>query len=76
MEVSNQHRAPAALSSGKEPPVPIEQEAGWAPEPVWTVVGKSDHYDNKKTNAVLCDVVHRLGKAFFIDKISYGFTAW
>jgi len=23
-----------------------------------------------------CDVVHRLGKAFFTDKIPYGFTAW
>jgi hypothetical protein len=29
--------APAALlPPGKEPPVPIGQEAGWAPEPVWT----------------------------------------
>jgi hypothetical protein len=27
---------PGRLSSGKEPPVPIEQEAVWAPEPVWT----------------------------------------
>jgi hypothetical protein len=25
-----------ALPPGKEPPVPIGQEAGWAPEPVWT----------------------------------------
>jgi hypothetical protein len=25
-----------ALSPGKRPPVPIVQEAGWAPEPVWT----------------------------------------
>jgi hypothetical protein len=25
-----------ALPPGKEPPVPIIQEAGWAPEPVWT----------------------------------------
>jgi hypothetical protein len=24
-----------ALPPGKEPPVPIGQEAGWAPEPVW-----------------------------------------
>jgi len=24
------------LPSGKEPPVLIGQEAGWAPEPVWT----------------------------------------
>jgi hypothetical protein len=25
-----------ALPPGKEPPVPIGQEAGWVPEPVWT----------------------------------------
>jgi hypothetical protein len=25
-----------ALPPGKEPPVPIVQEAGWAPKPVWT----------------------------------------
>jgi hypothetical protein len=35
--VSGQHHAPAALyPRGKDPPVPIVQEAGWAPEPVWT----------------------------------------
>jgi hypothetical protein len=32
-----QHHAPAALyPPGKGPPVPIGQEAVWAPEPVWT----------------------------------------
>jgi hypothetical protein len=25
-----------ALPPGKEPPVPIGEEAGWAPEPIWT----------------------------------------
>jgi hypothetical protein len=35
MEVSGQLRSPAALPSGKEPPVSIGKEAGWAPEPVW-----------------------------------------
>jgi hypothetical protein len=25
-----------ALPRGKDPPVPIAQEAGWATEPVWT----------------------------------------
>jgi hypothetical protein len=25
-----------ALSLGKGPPVPVGQEAGWAPDPVWT----------------------------------------
>jgi hypothetical protein len=35
--VSDQRHAPAALySPGKGPPVPIGQEAGWAPEMVWT----------------------------------------
>jgi hypothetical protein len=34
--VSGQRHAPAALCPGKRPPVPIGQEAGWAPEPVWT----------------------------------------
>jgi hypothetical protein len=36
MGVSGQRHAPAALyARGKDPPVPIVQEAGWAPEPVW-----------------------------------------
>ena len=33
--LSGQRHAPAALYSGKDP-VPITQEAGWAPGPVWT----------------------------------------
>jgi hypothetical protein len=32
--VSSQHHAPAAFTPGKDS-VPIVQEAGWAPEPVW-----------------------------------------
>jgi hypothetical protein len=28
-------RPGCALAPGKGPPVPIVQEAGWAPEPVW-----------------------------------------
>jgi hypothetical protein len=37
MGVSGQRHAPAALlPQRKGPPVPIVQEAGWAPEPVWT----------------------------------------
>jgi len=34
--VSGQLLSPAALSPEKEPQVSIEQEAGWAPGPVWT----------------------------------------
>jgi hypothetical protein len=33
--VSGQLRAPATLLLGKEPPVPIGEEEGWAPQPVW-----------------------------------------
>jgi len=33
MEVIGEHHAPTAL-----PPVPTEEEAGWAPWPVWTGV--------------------------------------
>jgi hypothetical protein len=37
MGVSGQRHAPAALLPlGKGPPVPIVQEAGWAPDLVWT----------------------------------------
>jgi hypothetical protein len=37
MGVSGQRHAPGrALPPGKGPPVPIVQEAGWAPEPIWT----------------------------------------
>ena len=34
MGVGDQHHAPAALPPGKTP-VPIVQEAGWAPALVW-----------------------------------------
>jgi hypothetical protein len=37
MGVSGQRHAPAVLlPPGKRALVPIGQEAGWAPEPVWT----------------------------------------
>ena len=35
MEVGGRHHAPAAFTPGKDG-VPIVQEAGWAPGPVWT----------------------------------------
>ena len=35
MGVGGQPHAPAASTTGKDP-VPIAQEAGWAPELVWT----------------------------------------
>jgi hypothetical protein len=36
MGVSGQRHASAALCPGERSTVPIVQEAGWAPEPVWT----------------------------------------
>ena len=35
MWMGGERHAPATLSTGKYP-VPIVQEAGWAPGPVWT----------------------------------------
>ena len=35
MGVGGQRHAPAGFTPGKDP-VPIVQEAGWAPGPVWT----------------------------------------
>jgi hypothetical protein len=37
MEVSDQLHAPATFPQGKQPPVPIRQEDGWAPELVLTL---------------------------------------
>jgi hypothetical protein len=36
MGVSGQRYAPVTFSPGERTPVPIVQEAGWVPEPVWT----------------------------------------
>jgi hypothetical protein len=38
--VCGKHHTPAAFTPGKDP-VPIVQEAGWAPEPVW--IGAENH---------------------------------
>jgi len=35
MEVSGQLHALTTFFSGKEPAVPVEEEAGWNPEAVW-----------------------------------------
>ena len=34
LDESNHLHAPAVFTAGKEPSAPIEQKAGWAPEPV------------------------------------------
>jgi hypothetical protein len=58
MGVSGQLHAPASLYPGKGPPVPIVQEAGWAPEPVWTLLLKL----KKKSNSHLTFNVKNKGK--------------
>jgi hypothetical protein len=68
MGVSGQHHAPAALL----PPVPIGQEAGWAPEPVWTQrLEEKDTrilFANNKTVSVMRDSISTLYKHITIMK--------
>jgi len=45
MGVGGQPHAPAAYTTGKDP-VPIVQEAGWAPGPVWTSGKSRPHRDS------------------------------
>jgi hypothetical protein len=35
MELSGGHHVSVTLSQGKDRPVPVEQGAGWAAEPIW-----------------------------------------
>jgi hypothetical protein len=42
MVVGYQSHAPGRFTPGKDP-VPIVQEAGWAPEPVWTGAENLSH---------------------------------
>jgi len=43
MEVNGQLHAPAALPPGKEPLVPIEEEAGWAPDDFIALLSVDEH---------------------------------
>jgi len=45
MGVGGEPHASAASTPGKEP-VPIVQEAGWAPGPVWMGVKSCSHQDS------------------------------
>jgi hypothetical protein len=67
MAVSGQLHALAVLLTGKEYPVPIGYEAGWAREPVWTLWGSHDSYCNARNNRdmreiVLCVLLHKVLK--------------
>jgi hypothetical protein len=62
LEVSGQLHAPAALTPGKEPPVPIEQEVRWTSEPVWTIWRSENswsHRDSNSDSSVVQPVVSR-----------------
>jgi hypothetical protein len=50
MKLSGQLHAPIALLPEKEPPVPIWQEAGWAPEMVWTLWCREKSHTYRDTN--------------------------
>jgi hypothetical protein len=51
MEVSGQLHAPAALLPGKMPPVPIEWEVGWIPEPVWSTWSRENSWPYRESNS-------------------------
>jgi hypothetical protein len=68
MEVSGQFHAPAAVSPGKEPQVPIGQEPGCAPESIWTLFSREKSLTPARNSAVrpvtrptisLLDIIHR-----------------
>jgi hypothetical protein len=51
MDVSGQLHAPVALPPGKESPVPIGYEAGWAPEPVCTTWRRENSLTYRGSNS-------------------------
>jgi len=57
--VSGQQHAPAALTPGKDP-VPVLQEAGWAPGPVWTGGKSHPHLDSIPDRPACSQSLYRL----------------
>jgi hypothetical protein len=56
LEVGGQLHAPAALLLGKKqlpPPIPIGEEAGWTPEPVWTISNSYNPWPHRDSNSDL-----------------------
>jgi hypothetical protein len=65
MGVSGQHHAPAALLPlGKGPPVPIVQEAGWAPE------------DREDRGKILCPRQESNPDRPVVQPVVRHYTAW
>jgi hypothetical protein len=59
VEVSGQLHAPAALSTWQKPPVLIRQEAGWAPQPIWTLWRREKSCTAEKRTQVIQPVARR-----------------
>jgi hypothetical protein len=60
--VSGQLHASAALPPRKETPVPIGEEAGWVPEPVWTTWRREDSCPYRDSVVGIC---HYIGGNIF-----------
>jgi hypothetical protein len=50
LEASGQLHTSADLPPGKELPLPIDYEAVWAPEPVWTTWREEKSHPHRDTN--------------------------
>jgi hypothetical protein len=61
MQVSGQLQAPAALPPQKVRLVPIEQEDGWVPEPIWTLWrGEESLFPAENRTPAVCTVAPSL----------------
>jgi hypothetical protein len=62
VEGSGQLHAPVALLPGKELLIPTEEEAGWAPKPVWTTWRRGNswpYWDSNSDSLVVQSVANR-----------------
>jgi hypothetical protein len=73
MEVNRQLQVPATLTSGKSPPLPIGQVAGWILEPLWMLYMKEKvYFAGNRTLVVQPEARHDIHYAKLIaDMTSY-----